>query len=350
MSVVKPSQEFIGFFIWSYLVASLIFTKNIDMSKCCLPRVFQLGKSFPRPLHSSISNFNSRLQDDPKDGHKKKRKHSRSRSKSRHRSRTRSRSKGRRSRSHSHSRSKHRSRTRSRSRSHSPKRHRRRSRSRDKYYRRRRSHSKEKKSKKRSEKDEKPTKETPPAPTPELVENVEKEVPKEDPKPTFERFKPSFAEVLRTPEPSKPKQVEEKAPKFTDKPVIDLPINAVPAVPVALVEKTREVIPVSGYIPDSVRKDQVNYVYFDPEIHWCRVCNVFPKTAKEYLLHLHATEHKQTLAVSFTRRFMYKYVCVFLHFRRHSNKFYVLGFQGFDFSFSTKPFVQLADVRTRYVN
>ncbi|GLH15840.1 Uncharacterized protein GBIM_20259 [Gryllus bimaculatus] len=36
-----------------------------------------------------------------------------------------------------------------------------------------------------------------------------------------------------------------------------------------------------------------NYVYYDPEMHWCRVCNVFPRTAKEFLNHLHSSEHKK---------------------------------------------------------
>ncbi|XP_031339061.1 zinc finger matrin-type protein CG9776-like isoform X1 [Photinus pyralis] len=35
------------------------------------------------------------------------------------------------------------------------------------------------------------------------------------------------------------------------------------------------------------------YVYYDPELHWCRVCDVFPKSAKDYLLHLHSKEHRQ---------------------------------------------------------
>ncbi|KRG02063.1 zinc finger matrin-type protein CG9776 isoform X2 [Drosophila mojavensis] len=34
-----------------------------------------------------------------------------------------------------------------------------------------------------------------------------------------------------------------------------------------------------------------NYVFFDPEQHWCESCNVFPKTARDYLKHLHAEEH-----------------------------------------------------------
>ncbi|XP_013161734.1 PREDICTED: zinc finger protein 318 isoform X1 [Papilio xuthus] len=34
-----------------------------------------------------------------------------------------------------------------------------------------------------------------------------------------------------------------------------------------------------------------NYVYYDPEMHWCRVCNEFPATAKDYLTHLHSPSH-----------------------------------------------------------
>lgn len=34
-----------------------------------------------------------------------------------------------------------------------------------------------------------------------------------------------------------------------------------------------------------------NFVFFDPEQHWCENCNVFPKTARDYLKHLHAEEH-----------------------------------------------------------
>lgn len=42
---------------------------------------------------------------------------------------------------------------------------------------------------------------------------------------------------------------------------------------------------------------QFNYVYCDSCIHWCQPCNVFPKTAKEYLTHLHSEFHKTTLEV-----------------------------------------------------
>lgn len=38
--------------------------------------------------------------------------------------------------------------------------------------------------------------------------------------------------------------------------------------------------------------EQINFTFFDPEQHWCKVCCAFPKTAKEYLLHLHSDEHK----------------------------------------------------------
>lgn len=39
-------------------------------------------------------------------------------------------------------------------------------------------------------------------------------------------------------------------------------------------------------------KEQTNFTFFDPEQHWCKSCSTFPKTAKEYLLHLHSDEHK----------------------------------------------------------
>nr|XP_032512345.1 zinc finger matrin-type protein CG9776 isoform X1 [Danaus plexippus plexippus] len=39
-----------------------------------------------------------------------------------------------------------------------------------------------------------------------------------------------------------------------------------------------------------------NYVYYDPEMHWCRVCNEFPSTAKDYLNHLHSPAHHKMAA------------------------------------------------------
>ncbi|XP_028165112.1 zinc finger matrin-type protein CG9776-like isoform X2 [Ostrinia furnacalis] len=41
---------------------------------------------------------------------------------------------------------------------------------------------------------------------------------------------------------------------------------------------------------------KVNYVYYDPEMHWCRVCNEFPPTAKDYLNHLHSQAHHKMAA------------------------------------------------------
>lgn len=36
-----------------------------------------------------------------------------------------------------------------------------------------------------------------------------------------------------------------------------------------------------------------NYVHYDPELHWCRICDVFPRSTKDYLNHLQSAEHKQ---------------------------------------------------------
>ncbi|CAO1439512.1 unnamed protein product [Diamesa tonsa] len=38
-------------------------------------------------------------------------------------------------------------------------------------------------------------------------------------------------------------------------------------------------------------RKKVNYIYYDPELHWCKACNVFPKSAKDYLLHLQSKDH-----------------------------------------------------------
>lgn len=40
-----------------------------------------------------------------------------------------------------------------------------------------------------------------------------------------------------------------------------------------------------------------NYVYYDPEMHWCRVCNEFPPTAKDYLNHLHSPAHHKLVYI-----------------------------------------------------
>lgn len=35
---------------------------------------------------------------------------------------------------------------------------------------------------------------------------------------------------------------------------------------------------------------------YDPEVHWCKTCQVFPKTAEDYLVHLHTKEHAEKTA------------------------------------------------------
>lgn len=40
-----------------------------------------------------------------------------------------------------------------------------------------------------------------------------------------------------------------------------------------------------------ILRKKVNYIYYDPELHWCKACNVFPKSAKDYLLHLQSKDH-----------------------------------------------------------
>lgn len=54
-------------------------------------------------------------------------------------------------------------------------------------------------------------------------------------------------------------------------------------------EKVKEVIKESNGV--------FNIVHYDPELHWCQLCNVFPKTAKDFLNHLHSNDHqaKQTV-------------------------------------------------------
>lgn len=41
----------------------------------------------------------------------------------------------------------------------------------------------------------------------------------------------------------------------------------------------------------SIKK--INFVHYDPEMHWCKTCQEFPKTAKDYLTHLHSKEHQE---------------------------------------------------------
>ncbi|XP_014274185.1 zinc finger matrin-type protein CG9776 isoform X2 [Halyomorpha halys] len=44
---------------------------------------------------------------------------------------------------------------------------------------------------------------------------------------------------------------------------------------------------------DESRQKDENRVYYDPGLHWCPECNIFPKTVSEYLDHLHSSQHKQ---------------------------------------------------------
>ncbi|XP_037039241.1 zinc finger matrin-type protein CG9776 isoform X1 [Bradysia coprophila] len=39
---------------------------------------------------------------------------------------------------------------------------------------------------------------------------------------------------------------------------------------------------------------KINYVHYDPQMHWCKQCNIFPKTAKDFLIHLHSKEHQDS--------------------------------------------------------
>lgn len=48
---------------------------------------------------------------------------------------------------------------------------------------------------------------------------------------------------------------------------------------------------------ETEERPMYNYVHYDPEMHWCKVCNIFPKIAKEYLTHLHSAEHKDVCNV-----------------------------------------------------
>ncbi|XP_067637318.1 zinc finger matrin-type protein CG9776 isoform X2 [Eurosta solidaginis] len=55
----------------------------------------------------------------------------------------------------------------------------------------------------------------------------------------------------------------------------------------------REALAVAKLKEDKLfeEKKRFNYVFYDPEMHWCQTCDVFPKTAKDYLNHLHSKEH-----------------------------------------------------------
>lgn len=45
--------------------------------------------------------------------------------------------------------------------------------------------------------------------------------------------------------------------------------------------------------PDLKGFEKYNYVHYDTGLHWCRMCDEFPETAKDYLLHLQDRGHRQ---------------------------------------------------------
>ncbi|XP_058824877.1 zinc finger matrin-type protein CG9776 [Topomyia yanbarensis] len=49
---------------------------------------------------------------------------------------------------------------------------------------------------------------------------------------------------------------------------------------------------------DRKRRSHYNFIYYDPELHWCSKCDIFPKTAKEYLNHLHSEQHLAATSTS----------------------------------------------------
>jgi len=61
--------------------------------------------------------------------------------------------------------------------------------------------------------------------------------------------------------------------------------------------KSKELIDTSKKTKRNEKIPQFNHVYCDSCIHWCQPCNIFPKTAKEYLTHLHSESHRKTLEV-----------------------------------------------------
>lgn len=80
---------------------------------------------------------------------------------------------------------------------------------------------------------------------------------------------------------------------------LDKPTEPVPTgYPLEKPGELQETLATQKSSENTADKSVFNYVHYDPEMHWCRVCNVFPKTAKEYLNHLHSSEHKTQTLVS----------------------------------------------------
>lgn len=68
--------------------------------------------------------------------------------------------------------------------------------------------------------------------------------------------------------------------------------------------KSKELIDTNKNKNRTEKLPQFNYIYCDSCIHWCQPCNIFPKTAKEYLAHLHSESHKATLEVIYNILFI----------------------------------------------
>lgn len=71
--------------------------------------------------------------------------------------------------------------------------------------------------------------------------------------------------------------------------------------------KSRALLQQKSDAPENVKRDKIHKAppperrktsllepkFFDSELHWCQVCNVFPPTIKKYLQHLHEDAHAQ---------------------------------------------------------
>lgn len=246
-----------------------------------------------------------------KDKKLKRKYSSRSRSKSKYRSR--SKSKPPAMHSPSRSRSRYRSRSHGRSSSPSPKRHRHRSRSRDRHHHSRRSYEKHSKNyPKRLDRNKITTDDTEYSKNEETVINtymnpsVESDFEEVQDKKSLssqakweilnekkEALKPQLDILKYYSEKSKPASLSNTVSEKNVVPISNLIEMIHERQPSK--ENIRKNETTSG---NSCKSERINYVYYDPELHWCDVCNVFPQTAKEYLLHLHDSAHKNELSVN----------------------------------------------------
>jgi len=86
--------------------------------------------------------------------------------------------------------------------------------------------------------------------------------------------------------------------------------------------KSKELIDTNKKKIRGEKLPQFNYVYCDSCIHWCQSCNIFPKTAKEYLAHLHSESHKTTLEVG-DIYFYFILIGHFLYFYEYLKQYYL---------------------------